>query len=75
MVRGSPAWRALLAQLYGWRKRTDNELARLLLQHRYRPPDAPEVVRRVDELIATRQEIREEIASLKGQAEVIKIRG
>jgi hypothetical protein len=60
--------RPLLARLYGWRKRTENELARLLGKHRWRrPDDAPEVVRRVDELIATRQAISDEIASLRGQ--------
>jgi hypothetical protein len=58
---------ALLAQLHGRCRRIENELVRVLLRYGYkRPADAPEVVERVDELNATRQAIKDEIAALKG---------
>ena len=66
MPRLDPCRRALLARLYGWRTRTENELARLLLRYRFgRLPTPPEAAKRIDELIATRQAIIEEIAALK----------
>jgi hypothetical protein len=64
-VRYSRAQRRVLAKLYGWRRRTENELTRLWLSHRHHEPDDPAVRRRYHELTATLDALAIEIKQLK----------